>query len=98
MKYLSVFLMLISSTFAFANIPVRSIDHIASLTEDALYITDKRREEKFQVKPDCVLPITEESIVRFTSESRSIKTGGRLTFIIDKDKKFVCKVMSITSL
>lgn len=96
MKYILIALMLVS-TSAFANIPIRSINHTTIMTKDAMIVLDKKAGKFWKVETSCDLPITVESNVRFISDSRVIRKGTEVTFLIDsKRNKHKCAVQKIS--
>lgn len=96
MKYLIAILMLIS-TSAFANIPINNINHTTIMTKDSMIVLDKRAGEFWKVQTGCDLPIKMDSNVRFVSNSRIIKKGTQVTFIIDtKRNKHTCSIQKVS--
>jgi len=98
MKYLIAVLAFVSSA-AFANIPVHSINNTTIMTKDAMIVLDKRAGKFWKVETSCDLPINVNSNVKFVSNSRVIKEGTQVTFVIDTTRnKHRCSIQKISSI
>lgn len=96
MKYLAIIFVFVS-TSAFANIPIRDINHTTIMTKDALIVLDRRAGTFWKVETSCDLPLTVDSNVRFMSDARVIKKGTEVTFLIDsKRNKHKCSVEKVS--
>ena len=96
MKYLAIIFMFVS-TSAFANIPIRDINHTTIMTKDALIVLDRRAGTFWKVETSCDLPLTVDSNVRFMSDARVIRKGTEVTFLIDsKRNKHKCSVEKVS--
>lgn len=98
MKYL-IALFMFASASAFANIPVHNINHTTIMTKDSMFILDKRAGKFWKVETGCELPINLDSKVKFVSNSRVIKEGTQVTFVIDNLRnKHRCAVQKVSSI
>lgn len=98
MKTLLAILLFVASSTALANtLPIQKISHTTIMTRDSMIVLDKRAGTFWKVKTGCELPIKMDSNVRFISNSRVIRKGTEVTFLIDtKENKHTCSVQKIS--
>ena len=98
-KYLAALLIVPSLAFA-DEVNIRHMDHTTIMTKDAMVILDKRGGKFWNANLDCKLPITTDSKVNFKTDSRIIKEGSELTFIIGSKRKeeHLCRVTTLAAL
>ena len=97
MKYLITLIMFVSASAFANNIPIKNINHTTIMTKDAMIVLDKRAGEFWKVQTGCELPIKMDSNVRFVSDSRVIRKGTKVTFIIDtKRNKHTCSIQKVS--
>lgn len=98
-KFLATLLIVPSLAFA-DEVNIRHIDHTTIMTKDTMVILDKTAGKFWNANLDCKLPITTDSKVNFKTDSRTIKEGSELTFIIGSKQKdkHQCRVTTLAAL
>jgi hypothetical protein len=98
-KFLAALLIVPSLAFA-DEVNIRNIDHTTIMTKDAMVILDKKAGKFWNASLDCNLPITTDSKVNFKTDTRTIKKGSELTFIIGSKQKdtHLCRVTTLAAL
>lgn len=97
MKVLLFIVSLLASASVFANIPVHNLKHTTLMTKDSMFVLDKRAGNFWKVETSCELPIQPNSKIRFVSNSRVIKEGTQITFMIDTLKnKHKCDIQKVS--